>query len=58
MSAADIVAAGYHGYHHRTPPPEGTVPVGDSRMMVVGGSGVGKEKETCRWWKERGGGYR
>lgn len=26
MGAADIATAGYHGYHHRTPPPEGVTP--------------------------------
>ena len=31
MSAADIAAAGDHGYHHRTPPPQGATPgCGDS----------------------------
>lgn len=50
MSAADIAAAGDHGYHHRTPPPQGATPGnGDSEGgreggREAGGRGEGEDK--------------
>lgn len=54
MSAADIVAAGDHGDHHRTPPQEATTPLGGIQEDGEGeGHGEKKREENVSDTEQR-----